>query len=149
MEAIIVIKKNTHRNRVIETPVEAFLCHDIASFKCALWNESSGKDESFHLTEISFNDSEGVECYTTTDDELNLHDDNGNDIALEVHTALEDFEETIHESGIYNDRKEYVLQGVSISNTDIDHLKITDELKNDITNQAENIVSNMNDELDK
>jgi hypothetical protein len=149
MEAIIVIKKNTHRNRVIETPVEAFLCHDIASFKCALWNESSRKDESFHLTEISFNDSEGVECYTTTDEELRLHDDNGNELELEVHTSIDEIEEPIHESGVYDTRKEVILDGVSISNTDIDHLKITDELKNDITNQAENIVSNMNDELDK
>lgn len=149
MEAIIIIKKNTHRNRVIETPVEAFFSHDIASFNCALWNEQSAKDESFHLTEIPLNDSDGVECYTTTDDELRLHDDNGNEIELEVHTSIDVIEEPIHESGVYDTRKEVILDGVSISNTDVEHLKITDELKRDIVNQAENIVANMNDELEE
>lgn len=149
MEAIIIIKKNTSLNRVLEVPVESFLCRDLATFHCALYNESSTKDESYHLAEIPHNDSEGVDCYTSTDDELYLSDDNNNDIELEVHYEMEHFEETLHESGIYNDRKELVLQYVTMSKTDIDSLDISDELKRDIHNQAENIVSNKNDELDK
>lgn len=148
METIVIIKKNTSLNRVLEVPIESFLCRDIATFHCSKYNESSDDDESYHLAEIPHNDSEGVECFTTTDNELHLMDDNGEEIVLELHTSIDEIEEPIHESGIYNTHKELILDGVSMSNTDIDSLDLTDHLKRDIQNQAENIVANKNDELE-
>lgn len=144
MENVIVIIEELQSVNIAKNyskVIKAFKDWDWATIKCASLNANSVGSQYYHLVEVPFSgklDHNDLEI-TRKGGEITIS--NGNvteDVCAYVRLEKDSFEERFHESVPPDEVKCLRIKSITICGTEIDILKISEELSKKLKHEAEN-----------
>jgi hypothetical protein len=144
MKSIIVIIEELQSKNIAKEyskVISSFKDWDWATIKCASLNANSAGSQYFHLVEIPFYgklDHNDLEI-SRIGGEITIS--NGNveeDVCAYVRLKKDNYEERFHESVAPDEVPSLKIDSITICGTEIDNLKISEELSKKLKAEAEN-----------
>ena len=140
-------------------PKAVYTDWDWATLICAKHNQGKAIEQGFYLVEVPFDATSYPISFEVTREgsEIIIRDWEDNEILGEIKLEQDTYEERFHEEGPVETKRIWKLDSVRICNTPINvvkdkkhktELKLSDELKKLINNEAEEYLEFMNEMLE-
>lgn len=131
-------------------PKAVYTDWDWATLICAKHNQGKAIGQGFYLVEVPFDVTSHPVSFEVIrhGSEIIIRDWEDTEVFGEIKLKQDVYEERFHEEGPVITKRIWKLDSVCICNTPIDELKLSDELKRLINNEAEEYLQFMNEMLE-
>jgi hypothetical protein len=150
MSTVIVLMEKDHTFKVpFAKAIKVFSDWDMASLICADKNFESTDKTYYYLQEVPFD--QDLECVDVdishSGPEIKISFGEDNEVYAEVELEPDTYEDYFNENCPPNILPTYNVKSVTLCGTEVDNLKISDDLKRKIQHEAENYRDEMIEEI--
>lgn len=147
--AIVLMQNDTNGSLAITQPKHVYSDWDWATLMCAAYNDKSTDSVYYYLLEVPFDKETEAPDFNISHSgsELKITDWDELEVYGEIKLVPDVYEELYHQECPPRTKPTYRIESVILCGTDVDKLKISEELKRQIQNEAEAYRDEMIDEI--